>query len=207
MKKKIFIFSFLILSLLLTSISSVNATDLFKVSITGITNNNEGSVISTSSFVDNSATFSAELYLPSDKVTYEVNVKNLGSLDAILADIEIVDTENPAIIFDYSGINEGDVLKVGESITFEVSVTYNSAVTSQPTNLTSEFTITLNYEQYGSSGSGESLVSGDTIDIFGVSVPSTAASASLTVIGLGLLLIIIAIIVTRKVIKDNKRKM
>ncbi len=224
MKSKILIVAFLFFGLMAIPFNSVKADDLFKVEITGITNTNEGdNITSTSTFNENVASFSAKLYLPSDKVTFEVSVKNRGSLDAVLSEIVMEQsTNNPVIIFAYQGISEGDVLEVGEETTFEVSVTYNSAVTSQPSedNLSNSMTITLNYEQYTSSGSdsdaddsgdnnsgiGGIFGSGDTIDIFGVSVPNTVAYASLSVIIIGLLLIIIAIIVTRKLTKNSQKK-
>ncbi len=213
MIKKIFTIVILTLFLMIISIVPVKASDLFKVAITGVTNTGDGATSNYLSYNDNSVTFITELYLPGDYITYEIKVKNLGSIEAKLSQIDIEKTDNPAIIFDYQGINEGDILKAGEEITFKVRVTYNNEITTQPTDLTSEFKITLNYEQNGDSGLGDNtgdngnsggIGAGDAFDILGVSVPNTVAYVSLYIIIIGLLLIIIAIIVLKRTVSNKK---
>ena len=98
---------------------------------------------------DTSVTFKTLLYIPSDSIKYKVTVVNEGSIDAKLDSIEMTDSKNPAINFDLTNINENSVLKAGDSTDFNVIVTYNEDVETQPTeeNLTASLTVKLNYVQ------------------------------------------------------------
>ena len=93
------------------------------------------------------AIFKTNLVSPSDSITYSIVVVNGGTLNATLDNLNIVSSNNPAIIYSVSGINEGDVINAGESKSLLVIVTYNSNVTSQPENLSSTLTVTLNFVQ------------------------------------------------------------
>ena len=88
---------------------------------------------------------------------YTVTVENRGSIDAVLKTLSKTDSNNQAIIFEITGIEQGDTLKAHESTTFNVTVTYNKDVTNQPANLTSDLTITLDYVQAGTTDEGEVL--------------------------------------------------
>ena len=101
------------------------------------------------SYTDTTATFHTNLVSPGDSMKYEVTIENKGSIDAVLKTITKTDTSNSAILFETTGVNEGDELKAGESTTMIVTVTYNPAVTSQPTDLESNLTVELDYEQTG----------------------------------------------------------
>ena len=111
----------------------------------------------TPSHTDTTATFKTNLVSPGDSIQYTVTVENQGSIDAVLKTIQKSDSNNSAIIFDITGIEQGDTLKAHETTTFNVTVTYNRDVTTQPDNLTSDLTITLNYVQAGTTDTGEVL--------------------------------------------------
>ena len=111
----------------------------------------------TPSHTDTTATFKTNLVSPGDSMQYTVTVENQGSIDAVLKTIQKSDSNNNAIIFEITGIEQGDTLKAHETTTFNVTVTYNRDVTTQPDNLTSDFTITLNYVQAGTTDTGEVL--------------------------------------------------
>ena len=111
------------------------------------------------SHTNTTATFKTKLYSPGDKMRYTVTVENRGSIDAVLKTIENTDSSNEAIIFTINGIEQGDTLKAKESKTFTVDVEYNSKVESQPSNLTSNLEVTLNYVQAGTTDTGEVLPS------------------------------------------------
>ena len=96
---------------------------------------------------DTTATFGTTLQSPGDTITYDITIENQGSIDAVLKTVTKTDTNNSAIIFETSGVNEGDALNVGEIATMQVTVTYNPSVTSQPSNLESTLNVTLDYEQ------------------------------------------------------------
>lgn len=114
---------------------------------------------------DTSATFGTTLQSPGDSITYDITIENQGTIDAVLKTINKTDASNSAIIFETSGVNEGDELLHGETATMQVTVTYNPSVTSQPGDLNSTLKVDLTYEQSdGSSvgpGPGETLTSDD----------------------------------------------
>ena len=109
------------------------------------------------SHTDTTATFKTNLVSPGDSMQYTVTVENRGSIDAVLKTLSKTDSNNEAIIFEITGIEQGDTLKAHESTTFNVTVTYNKDVTNQPANLTSDLTITLDYVQAGTTDEGEVL--------------------------------------------------
>lgn len=96
--------------------------------------------------------FDVALSAPSDSITYDVTVKNNGTIDAILNSISGLDEINAAqptqIQYSISGISENDILRAGESKNFQVTVTW-VADTDIPTGTLSKTSnITLNYVQY-----------------------------------------------------------
>ena len=97
-------------------------------------------------YTDTTATFGTSLKLPNDSITYNIVIENQGSLDAKLDTISKTDTNNSAISFETSGVEEGDLLKAGEKVTMKVKVTYTPG-DSQPTNLESNLKVELNYSQ------------------------------------------------------------
>ena len=98
---------------------------------------------------DTSATFGTTLQSPGDSITYDITIENQGTIDAVLKTISKTDASNSAILFETSGVNEGDPLNVGETATMQVKVTYNTSVTSQPGDLDSTLNVDLDYEQAG----------------------------------------------------------
>ena len=98
-------------------------------------------------YTKTSATFKTTLVSPGDSMTYDVIIKNKGTIDAKLSKITLTDSNNPAIIFETSGIEEGDVLKVGEETIFTVVVKYNNNISSQPDVLNASLTVKLDYVQ------------------------------------------------------------
>ena len=109
------------------------------------------------SHTETTATFKTNLVSPGDSMQYTVTVENRGNIDAVLKTLSKTDSNNEAIIFEITGIEQGDTLKAHESTTFNVTVTYNRDITNQPANLTSDLTITLDYVQAGTTDEGEVL--------------------------------------------------
>ena len=93
-----------------------------------------------------SATFHTKLYKPNDTMKYDITVSNLGSVDAKLDKITIPESTNPAIGFEVTGIEEGSLLRSKETALLTVTVKYND-VTEQPSNLTADLEVTLDYSQ------------------------------------------------------------
>ena len=99
------------------------------------------------SYTDTTATFKTNLVSPGDSMKYDITVSNEGSIDAVLESIDVNTNENEAIIFETSGIENGDKLEASQTDILTVIVSYNSSVTSQPENTNSTITVTLNYKQ------------------------------------------------------------
>ena len=155
----------------LTINGTSNITSEFKVLITDIQSRNvvgRAENVEEPSHTETTATFKTNLYLPGDSITYDVTVENQGSIDAVLKTIQKSDSNNNAIIFETSGIQEGEVLKASESTKFSVTVSYNASTTSQPSNITSDLEITLDYEQAtGEEGpaGNTALIGGNTVSV------------------------------------------
>lgn len=94
-----------------------------------------------------SASFQAELVSPGSSVTYDVTVKNGGTLDAKLDSIVFTDSNNDAIQYSYSGISQNDVIDAGRTQTFTITVKFNDAYTTMPESTTSSVTMNLTYVQ------------------------------------------------------------
>lgn len=109
---------------------------------------NQGKNISATVAQDKlSVSFQTELVVPASSVTYNITVKNGGTIDAKLDSLVFNDSNNEAIKYSYSGINLDDVIESGESQTFTVTVSFNDQYTTTPEVKTSELTMTLGYVQ------------------------------------------------------------
>ncbi len=149
-----------------------NISSNFNVLITDITS---GSIVGGASnateptYTNTTATFNTNLVSPGDSITYKITVENQGSIDATLSSIDVNTGSNDAIVFETSGIKEGDNLLKEQSDELYVKVTYNSSVTSQPTNTNSTITVTLNYTQAGIGDDGVVLPT-ETVSLGGQNV-------------------------------------
>ena len=144
---------------------SSTVTSNWDIQITGITPgtpNGTGENAVAPSYTATTATMEANLYAPGDAMTYEITIENKGTIDAVLDSITKSDSNNPAILFETSGVNEGDPLLAGDKTTMTVKISYAN-VTSQPENLTGELSLTLNYVQKPSGGVTPPEPSGPTI--------------------------------------------
>ena len=144
----------------LTINGTSNITSDWKVLITDIqskTLSGDAADAEVPSHTETTATFKTNLVSPGDSMQYTVTVENRGNIDAVLKTLSKTDSSNDAIIFEITGIEQGDTLKAHNSTTFNVTVTYNPEITNQPDNITSDLTITLDYVQAGTTDTGEVL--------------------------------------------------
>ena len=93
------------------------------------------------------ATFNVDLKSPGDKIIYKITVANQGTLDAIINDITASETGSDAIKFEITGIKKGDKLAKSQTSTFNVTISYDSNVTTQPALTDNNLTIDINYVQ------------------------------------------------------------
>ena len=126
---------------IVTSNFNIQITDIQEKEIVGSAKAEESSITSTT------ATFNTNLSVPGDSITYEVKIENKGDIDANLEQMTIEDENNPAILYQIIGISENDVLGEHSNTTFDVVVTYNPDIESQPANTTSTLNIALDYVQ------------------------------------------------------------
>ena len=125
----------------ITSNWSVKITDIQSKVVSGTPTN-----ASEPTHTDTTATFRTTLTNPGDTMQYDVTVSNEGDIDAKLDKITIPESTNPAIGFEVSGIEEGSLLRSKETAKLTVIVKYNN-VTEQPSNLTADLKVTLDYSQ------------------------------------------------------------
>ena len=133
---------------------------------------------------DTTATFNTGLIKPGDERIYEVEVKNLGSIDAEITKTLINNVNSDAIVFSYDGVSETPEQIISENDEYNkenldtnepfelvsggtkyiyITVGYNSSVTSQPNNLTANITVELDATQKeeNSQDSGSSQATGE----------------------------------------------
>lgn len=71
------------------------------------------------------ASFYVDFVVPGDAITYDLQISNLGTLDSVLDDIDIITNPyNDAIKYEIEGINVGDKIKHGESKNFKIKISY-----------------------------------------------------------------------------------
>lgn len=93
------------------------------------------------------ANFDVSLTTPGSSVTYDITVKNNGSINAKLDSISFSDLGNDAIIFSYGGITEGSTINSGDSQKFTLTITFNDSYETMPENITDKLTMYLTYVQ------------------------------------------------------------
>lgn len=135
----------------LTINGSAEITSKWDVHIEDIAVNNTtlGAENVSTSVGDNhlSATFNANLTTPGSSVTYDVTVKNGGTLNAKLDTITFDADNNDAIQYSYEGISQNDVVNADGSKTFTVTVKFNESYTTTPANKTGNLTMNLTFVQ------------------------------------------------------------
>ena len=121
--------------------------DVKLATISSVQTEGYGKNLSSSIENDFEAKFNIQLNEIGDKVTYTINVKNEGNIDAILKDIDLITkTKTKDIVYKIEGLDEGDILKPGESQMFTLSAKYNENAKEQKV-LTNEITLILEYEK------------------------------------------------------------
>ena len=84
---------------------------------------------------------------PGDEIEYRLTVANQGTLDAIIEDIKASETGSDAIKFEVTNIKIGDTLAKGTTTIFNIKISYDENITSQPIILTNTLTVEIKYAQ------------------------------------------------------------
>ena len=121
------------------SVEFTNIQELSKSS--GVTINNAPTASGTT------ATFDVDLEKPGDAIEYQITVENSGTLDAIISDINASETGSDAIKFEISNIKVGDKLAKKTSTTFNIKISYDDSITSQPEITNNKLTVNITYVQ------------------------------------------------------------
>ena len=93
------------------------------------------------------ATFDVSLESPGDSIEYQITVANQGTLDAIISNINASETGSDAIKFEISNIKVGDKLANKTSTTFNIKISYDDSITSQPEITNNKLTVNITYVQ------------------------------------------------------------
>ena len=93
------------------------------------------------------ATFDVSLESPGDAIEYQITVENQGTLDAIIESINASETGSDAIKFEISNIRVGDKLAKKTSTTFNIKISYDESITSQPEVTNNTLTVSIDYVQ------------------------------------------------------------
>ena len=95
-----------------------------------------------------SAYFEVDLRKPGDYVEYKVVVKNEGNIDATLRELETYSNfEHPDVKFSHT-LEQGSVLRGGETKEFNVKVEFLKSATTIPDSNYLDYTIYMIYEQF-----------------------------------------------------------
>ena len=100
-------------------------------------------------YTDTTATFHAKLTKPGDLIIYEIIIKNEGTMDAILKDVEFTilnDSDNSSAI-KYVNDEPDEILLAGEETTLMVAIMYDTRITQEPSNKNSTITGEIEYVQ------------------------------------------------------------
>lgn len=121
----------------------ISFTDMQKVEVAGYARE-----ISKPDYTSTKASFYVSVSGPGDKITYKLNVKNSGTLDAVVDSIYLVpeNQEGDMILYSISGVSVGDSLDAGEEKEVRVTAMYNPGkITS--TIKSKNVSVVINYKQ------------------------------------------------------------
>ena len=130
---------------------SVGST--WRVEITNITEKEKtvgANSKSTPNYTSTTANFNTGFTSPGDYIIYEIEISNLGTLDAIVDSINTT-LDNGAIKYTLSGIKEKNKLSARETKKIELKIEYRSDLEKQPSNIISNIELVINFiEAFGS---------------------------------------------------------
>lgn len=105
--------------------------------------------IDSPSFTKTKANFHVLLNEPGDEISYNIVIKNSGTIDAKVSEITVnpINDINDPILFEFSGLEVGDELDAGKSTTVSVNIKYNPNYTGAKEKINKDFVVFINYVQ------------------------------------------------------------
>ena len=122
----------------------------WNVKIIGVSTENisTGCDAGTPKYSNTKATFNAKLQKPGDTITYVITIKNAGTIDASLNNVNFTpDDTNGSPAISYEITNPDNLLKAGTQTTCIVKVIYNKEITEVPSIKTKKIEGTIEYVQ------------------------------------------------------------
>ena len=99
------------------------------------------------SHTNTTAKFNSKITKVGGFIKYKIVVKNSGTIDGVLGNVSIEETEDSVITYTIEGANIDDELKVGEEATIYVTATYDSSKVDTASTNKSNVTLNLTYVQ------------------------------------------------------------
>lgn len=113
------------------------------------------------SYTDTTARLKVSLINPTDSITYNIKIKNVGTLSAKVDNYTVTVPDNNAIVFEVKGIKKGNVLEPNGEQTLKVKVSFREGYIGEPSasSKTSTVKVVIDYVQNleGSGTSGEDI--------------------------------------------------
>ena len=134
--------------LVVTGTSSITST--WKVNIVGITTSDvvgDSANKSTPTYTDTTAKFKASLINPGDSITYNIKIKNSGTLIAKVSNYSVDIGDNDAITYEVEGLENDAVLVPDAEQTVKVKVSFKTGYVGQPSVTTNNIKVIINYVQ------------------------------------------------------------
>lgn len=101
------------------------------------------------SYTRTRASFHVLLVEPGDEISYDIDIKNSGTIDAKVSDITInpITEISDPISFVFSGLEVGDELDAGETTKVSVNIKYNPNYNGTKEKVNQDFVVLINYVQ------------------------------------------------------------
>ena len=105
--------------------------------------------VSSPSYTYYKAYFNVSFEKPGDEITYDLVIKNNGTIDAKVSSIVVTPEYNNTdpILFKVSGIKIGDEVDAGKTHKLKVNIKYNPNYQGQATLIKEELSVYINYVQ------------------------------------------------------------
>ena len=141
--------------LVVTGTSSITST--WQVRIVDVTTSDivgDAANKSTPTYTNTTAKFKTSLINPGDSITYNIKIKNTGTLIAKVSNYNVDIGDNDAIEYKVTGLEKDAVLVPDAEQTVKVKVSFKTGYVGQPSVTTNNIKVIVNYVQQVNSQTG-----------------------------------------------------